>query len=46
MGAGWTHGRLLELIEELWHGIADDAAQLHVYKTMYEFWQRNFELGD
>ena len=28
------------------HGIADDAAQLHVYKTMYEFWQRNFELGD
>jgi len=28
------------------HGIADDAAQLHVYKTMFEFWQRNFELGD
>ena len=28
------------------HGIADDAGQLHVYKTMYEFWQRNFELGD
>jgi len=28
------------------HGIADDAAQLHVYKTMLEFWQRNFELGD
>ena len=28
------------------HGIADDAAQLHVYKTMLEFWQRNFALGD
>ena len=28
------------------HGIEDDAAQLHVYRTMYEFWQRNFGLGD
>lgn len=28
------------------HGISDDAAQLHVYKTMYEFWQRNLQLGD
>jgi dipeptidyl-peptidase-4 len=28
------------------HGISDDAAQLHVYKSMYEFWQRNLELGD
>lgn len=28
------------------HGISDDAAQLHVYKTMFEFWQRNFGLGD
>jgi len=28
------------------HGISDDAAQLHVYKTMYEFWERNFDLGD
>ena len=28
------------------HGIADDEAQLHIYKTMVEFWQRNFELGD
>jgi dipeptidyl-peptidase-4 len=28
------------------HGISDDAAQLHVYKTMFEFWQRNFDLGD
>ena len=28
------------------HGIADDAAQMHVYKTMYEFWERNFDFGD
>ncbi len=28
------------------HGIADDAAQLHIYKTMPEFLQRIFELGD
>lgn len=28
------------------HGISDDAAQLHVYKSMYEFWERNFQLGD
>ena len=28
------------------HSIDDDAAQLHVYKTMYEFWRRNLELGD
>jgi dipeptidyl-peptidase-4 len=28
------------------HGISDDAAQLHVYKTMLEFWQRNLDLGD
>jgi len=28
------------------HGISDDAAQLHVYKSMYEFWQRNLGLGD
>jgi dipeptidyl-peptidase-4 len=28
------------------HSIADDAAQLHLYKTMVEFWHRNFELGD
>ena len=28
------------------HGISDDAAQLHVYKTMFEFWQRNLGLGD
>jgi dipeptidyl-peptidase-4 len=28
------------------HGISDDAAQLHVYKSMFEFWERNLELGD
>ena len=28
------------------HGISDDAAQLHVFKSMYEFWQRNLQLGD
>jgi hypothetical protein len=28
------------------HSIADDAAQLHLYKSMFEFWHRNFELGD
>lgn len=28
------------------HGISDDAAQLHVYKSMHEFWRRNFQLGD
>jgi len=28
------------------HGISDDAAQLHVYKTMQEFWVRNLGLGD
>jgi dipeptidyl-peptidase-4 len=28
------------------HGITDDAAQLHVYKSMFEFWQRNLSLGD
>jgi len=28
------------------HGISDDAAQAHVYKSMLEFWQRNLALGD
>lgn len=28
------------------HGISDDAAQLHVFKSMYEFWERNLDLGD
>jgi len=28
------------------HGISDDAAQLHVFRSMYEFWERNLGLGD
>jgi len=28
------------------HGISDDAAQLHLFRTMREFWQRNLSLGD
>jgi dipeptidyl-peptidase-4 len=28
------------------HGISDDAAQLHVFKSMLEFWQKNLALGD
>jgi dipeptidyl-peptidase-4 len=28
------------------HGISDDAAQAHVYKSMLEFWQRNLDLSD
>jgi dipeptidyl-peptidase-4 len=28
------------------HGISDDAAQAHVYKSMFEFWRRNLGLGD
>jgi len=28
------------------HGFSDDAAQLHVFKSMFEFWQRNLGLGD
>lgn len=28
------------------HGIRDDAAQLHVFKTMAEFWERQLALGD
>jgi len=28
------------------HGISDDAAQLHVFKSMLEFWQKNFALND
>ena len=28
------------------HGIADDAVQLNIDKTMLECWQRNFELAD
>ncbi len=28
------------------HGISDDAAQLHLFRTMYEFWDRQFALSD
>ena len=28
------------------HGISDDAAQAHVYTSMFEFWKRNLGLGD
>ncbi len=28
------------------HGISDDAAQAHVYRSMFEFWERNLALGD
>jgi len=28
------------------HGISDDAAQLHVFKSMLEFWQKNLALRD
>jgi len=28
------------------HGISDDAAQYHVFRTMYEFFERNLGLGD
>ena len=28
------------------HGISDDAAQLHIYKTMYEFWEKQLSIGD
>ncbi len=28
------------------HGISDDAAQLHVFMSMLEFWQKNFALSD
>ena len=28
------------------HGIRDDAAQRHVYQTMYEFWEENLGFAD
>ena len=28
------------------HGIDDDEAQLHLYRTMHEFWRRELGLGD
>ena len=42
--AGITYDMLIYPMRK--HGISDDAAQAHVYKSMLEFWQRNFALGD
>ncbi len=28
------------------HGISDNAAQMHVYRSMYEFWRKTLMLGD
>ena len=28
------------------HGISDSAAQQHIYRSMFEFWERNFGLDD
>ena len=28
------------------HGISDSAAQQHIYRSMFEFWERNFRLDD
>ncbi len=44
IGAGITFDMMIYPMRK--HGISDDAAQLHVYKSMYEFWQRNLALGD
>ncbi len=42
--AGITYDMMIYPMRK--HGISDDAAQAHVYKSMLEFWQRNFALGD
>ena len=42
--AGITYDMLIYPMRK--HGISDDAAQAHVYKSMLEFWQNNFALGD
>jgi dipeptidyl-peptidase-4 len=42
--AGITYDMLIYPMRK--HGISDNAAQAHVYKSMLEFWQRNFALGD
>lgn len=42
--AGITYDMLIYPMRK--HGISDDAAQAHVFKSMLEFWQRNFDLGD
>jgi len=42
--AGITYDMIIYPMRK--HGISDDAAQAHVFKSMLEFWQRNFNLGD
>lgn len=42
--AGITYDMLIYPMRK--HGISDDAAQAHVYKSMLEFWQKNLALGD
>ncbi|RLA28744.1 MAG: hypothetical protein DRQ63_02730 [Gammaproteobacteria bacterium] len=42
--AGITYDMMIYPMRK--HGISDDAAQAHVYKSMLEFWQRNLALGD
>jgi len=42
--AGITYDMMIYPMRK--HGISDDAAQAHVYKSMLEFWERNFNLGD
>jgi len=42
--AGITYDMMIYPMRK--HGISDDAAQAHVFRSMLEFWQRNFSLGD
>ncbi|MDH4072273.1 MAG: S9 family peptidase [Gammaproteobacteria bacterium] len=42
--AGITYDMMIYPMRK--HGISDDAAQYHVYKSMYEFFQRNLGLLD
>jgi dipeptidyl-peptidase-4 len=42
--AGITYDMMIYPMRK--HGISDDAARHHVYRSLYEFWQRNFDLGD
>jgi dipeptidyl-peptidase-4 len=42
--AGITYDMMIYPMRK--HGISDDAARHHVYRSMYEFWQRTLELGD
>lgn len=42
--AGITYDMMIYPMRK--HGISDDAARHHVYRSMYEFWQRTLDLGD